>query len=497
MDSIPRDLLPLSDLATLTPVWILVSTALVVLFVDLFLPVSRKNGMLPFISVLGVIGALLALYFAGPSPNETTYAFYNCLRFDYMTFLAHTIILGVALFLLLISPLYLRDRMIPRAEYYVFMLFATMAMMVFASSNELLTLFLNLELLSFTLYVLTGMEKQNLRSTEAAFKYFLTGSYAAAFILFGLTMVYGAVGTTFFGEIASILTAGPEAGLSGQTIFLMSGFALMMVGFGFKLTLAPFHMYAPDVYAGAPTPVAAAIATGSKVAAIVVFFQIFRFFAGWSERPESFFYILYGVTILSIVVGNIGAVIQPNIKRLLAYSGVAHSGYFMIPLVATLARPEQDLMPSAERAVSYYLVAYALMTVLAFGVAATLGPRGDNRIERYAGLARRSPVLAAVLALSMLSLTGVPPTVGFIGKVYLFSVAVEAKLYFLAFFGVLASVASAYYYLRVIVKMYMEEAPEEEPIEPAPRESANAVVLLVYSAGVLLFAIFPPIDYLR
>lgn len=487
----------IADIGPLAPAIIVALTAGLVLLWDLFRG-EQGRASLPFISVAGLAAAAIVLNFSArgiPPEGGTEWAFYDTLRFDRMVYLAHNAILGVSIFLVLVSPLYLQDRLIPNGEYYSLMLFAAVGMMVLAASNELLVLFLNLELLSFTLYILTGMEKENLRSTEASFKYFLTGSYSSAFLLFGLTMVFGAMGTTHFNEILLKLATGhgAPAPIVDHPLFLVAGFSLMFVGFGFKLTLAPFHMYAPDVYAGAPTPVAGMIATGSKIASMVAFFQVFRLIAAWHEMPRGIYYALYGLAVASIFIGNLGAVVQPNIKRLLAYSGVAHSGYFLIPLVAALA--DHRLFAEAERAVSYYIVAYGIMTVLAFGVAASLGPQGESHLDRYAGLARRSPFLAAMLALSMLSLTGIPPTVGFVGKFYLFSVAIDAKLYALAIFAVLASVASAYYYLRVIVKTFMEEGAVKA--EGAPLESLNAVVLLAASAGLFLFAIFPALVFLK
>ncbi len=485
----PLELISSGDIGLLGPILILALWGVGVLMADLILEPDKK-GFLPLFALAGLALSFFTLHMGVGSPGSGVYFyFYDCLRYDKLVFLADNVILGVAVFLVLISPRYLRDRAIPRGEYYALLLFAVIGMMTLAASNELLTLFLNLEVLSITLYALAGMERDNLRSSEAAFKYFLVGSYSAAFLLFGLTMVYGAVGTTSFPAIQDALASGAVE----HPLFLTAGFSLMLVGFGFKLTLAPFHMYAPDLYAGAPTPVAAAIATGSKVAGFAAFFNFFRMIESWTGAPSGFYYGLLGLTILSILVGNVGALVQPNIKRLLAYSGVAHAGYAMIPLVAALrqtATGGESLLPQAESAIAYYLMAYALMTVLAFGVAATLGPLGESHIDRYAGLAGRSPLLAGALALALLSLTGVPLTVGFLGKFYLFSVAVKGHLYALAAFGVLASVASAYYYLRVIVKMYME-VPRGARAEPGHLENPSMAALLAGSAGIFLFAIFP------
>jgi len=487
LEPTPLQLITADDLGLISPIVILALTGMAVLVADLFVAGSNRIAR-PATAFAGTALALIALHGAGPPGSSPAYAFYHCLRSDRIVFIAHNVILGVTLALLMVTPLYLRGRRIASGEFYALMVFSAMAMLAMAASNELLTLFLNLELLSFTLYILTGMEKDNLRSTEAAFKYFLVGSYAGAFLLFGLVMVFGALGTTHYNEMREALALEGTQGVLKSPLFLVAGFSLMLVGFGFKLTLAPFHMYAPDVYAGGPTPVIGAVATGSKIAALTAFYQVFRIFSEWNERPVAIYLILYGLTVLSIAVGNIGALIQPNIKRLLAYSGVAHMGYAMIPLVAALHSPR--LMADAEMALAYYLVAYGLMTVLAFGVAATLGARGDGPLERYAGLARNAPLLAAAMAVALLSLTGVPPTVGFFGKLRLFSVAIDAELYLLAIFGVLASVVSAYYYLRVIVKMYMEEAPQTTAAAVSI-DGLNVLALGLCTAGVFLFAVYP------
>jgi NADH-quinone oxidoreductase subunit N len=493
LDLTPLQLLPPSDLLLVAPVLIVLTTAITVILADLFMPPSQSS-LLPTITVTGLAAAFVTLQGMGvPEAAGGIEIFSQCLKVDRLTVLAQAIILGIAIFLALVSPYYLKDRKIPVGEYYGLGLLATMAMMVLSASNELLTLFINIEMLSFALYVLTGMERQNLRATEAAFKYFLTGSYAGAFLLFGITMIYGATGSTFFPEIALGLESLDGSQPLGQPVFLAAGLAMMMVGIGFKLTLAPFHMYAPDVYAGAPTPVAGAIATGSKVAGFVAFFQFIRIFAEWRGLPENVHVIFYALALTSIVVGNIGALVQQNIKRLLAYSGVAHAGYVLVPIVALLADPGQ--MAAAEEAIAYYIGAYGLMTALAFGVCATLGSQGEGGLDRFAGLAKRSPLLAAAMGLALLSLTGVPLTVGFVGKFYLFSVAVDAGLHELAVFGVLASVASAYYYLRVIVKMFMEEPATVT--ESASLEVQNAVALLAASAGVFIFAAFPALMLLR
>jgi NADH-quinone oxidoreductase subunit N len=351
---------------------------------------------------------------------------------------------------------------------------------------------LNIELLSITLYVLAGIEKHNLRSTEAAFKYFLLGSLAAAFLLLGIAFVFGATGELRYDAIARAIAGGGVH----EPPFLAAGLALMLVGFGFKLTLAPFHMYAPDVYEGAPTPVAAAIATGSKVAALAAFFPLVRLAAGWADLPRGVWLALYAIAVASMVIGNIGAVVQPNLKRMLAYSSVAHSGYAIVPMVVMLGAAGRSdlaaLTEDARDAVAYYLLAYTVMTLLAFGVAASIGPAGETRIANYAGLIRRNPGLAFMMMMAMISLLGIPGTVGFFGKLQLFSVAVEGHHIGLAIVGVLASVASAYYYLKVVVTMFMQEPAEGgEAPAPAAIEGVNYLALGVGTICLFVFAFLP------
>ncbi|MCL5269063.1 MAG: NADH-quinone oxidoreductase subunit N [bacterium] len=478
----------LHSLRLTSPLLVLIFAAMAVLVADVLLPRAHR-WTLALIGMAGIGLALVALYWARPpQPMDTNYlelAFGGTIQAGYLTFLAHNVILATGLFLILISPNYLAGRAVPHGEYYALLLLATLAMMALASSNELLTLFLNIELLSITLYILTGIEKNNLRSSEAGFKYFLLGSFAAAFLLLGIGFVYGATGQTRFDAIGQAIAAGRIL----NPAYLAIGVGLLMIGLGFKLTLAPFHMYAPDVYEGAPTPIAAAIATGSKVGGFVVFFNLMAIVAGWRDLPQGLWVALYAIVAASMVVGNVGAIVQPNLKRLLAYSSIAHSGYTLVPMVVLLRRP--DLLAEARVAVAYYLLAYTLMTLLVFGVATTLGPLGEGRISHYAGLGRRSPALAMIMALALVSLVGVPPTVGFFGKLRLFSVAIEGDHIRLAVLGVLASVASAFYYLRVTVTMYMEEPSPEAGERLIPAEGVNFVILTVGAVGVFVFAVFP------
>lgn len=482
-------LLPASDLTLFLPILTVILGAILVLVLDLMSSHDR-NWLLPLVSFVTLAVSFASLMLIHGDLRASVQFFHGALRIDKLILLSHEVILGVAALIILVSPRYLKGRLIPLGEYYALMLFSVVGMMVLAASNELIVLFVNLEMLSITLYIMAGLERENLKSTEAAFKYFLIGSYSAAFLLFGLTFIYGGTGTTSITEIIDLATRGAIP----QPAILAVGLTLVIVGFGYKLTLAPFHMYAPDLYAGAPTPCVAMIATGSKIAGLAAFFSIFRIIAAWQDLHTGFFYLFTVVALATIVIGNIGALAQPNIKRLLAYSGVAHAGYTLLPLIAVTSAPTvgitTDLLAQAETAVGYYLLAYGSMTVLAFAVICVLGPQGETQIDRYAGLAQRSPGLAIAMALSLASLMGLPLTVGFVGKLYLFHVLVSAELYWLAIVGVLASVASAFYYLRVINKMYMEDpVGSKEPVEPL--ESPTLVALAAGVVVILLFAVFP------
>lgn len=473
-----------------SPLLALLGAAIVVLAADVLMPRGRRCGALPWIAGIGVAAAFLALNAYG-MPGQPQYAYRGALVLDRLTFLADNAILCMALYLIAISPKWLRDRRIPQGEYYALLLFAAMAMMALGRSSDLLALFLNFELLSITFYILLGIEKRNPRSTEAGFKYFIVGSTAAAFLLFGIVFIFGATGgQTRYDAILRLLNA---RHLSVLPMMFALGMGLLFVGFGFKITLAPFHMYAPDVYDGAPTPAVAALATGTKVAGFTALYHLVSLTTGFNAMPAGVWAAFYAVAMISMIVGNVGAVVQPNIKRLLAYSSIAHSGYMMIPLAVVLSRPAMqahpNLLASAEDALAYYLVAYTIMTLLAFGVISSLAPEGDGPIATWAGLGRRAPVRAAFMAIAMVSLIGLPPTVGFFGKVYLFGVAIEGGHILLAVIGILASVVSVTYYLRVVITMYMSE-PVEGAEKPSLMGTGQALAIGFAAACIFVFALF-------
>jgi NADH-quinone oxidoreductase subunit N len=355
-------------------------------------------------------------------------------------------------------------------------LFSTLGMMLMASGGDLVVIFLGLETLSLALYTLCGFRRAELRSNESALKYLLLGAFASGFFLYGIALIYGATGTTVLRRVAAFLADGKSHGP-----LLVIGGGLLLVGFGFKVASVPFHMWTPDVYEGAPTSVTAFMIAGTKAAAFAAFLRVFllalpTLHMQWSAA-------IWVLAVLTMTLGNLVALVQNNVKRMLAYSSIAHAGYVLVAVVAGGS--------SGASSVLFYLVAYALMNLGAFAAIIALQGHGQELLflGDYAGLGFRRPALAACMALFMFSLAGIPPTAGFMGKLYIFSAALEAHYPVLAVIGVLNSVVSVYFYLRLIVIMYMTE-PATERL-PVPR-SAPAVLAVGMSAlGTLQIGLFP------
>jgi NADH-quinone oxidoreductase subunit N len=367
---------------------------------------------------------------------------------------------------------YIKRTRINHGEYYALLLSATLGMILMAASSDLITIFLGLELMSLALYVLVGFRRTRLDSSEAALKYFLLGAFASGFLLYGIALLYGATGTTNLGRMAVFLADSP---LLGNPMLVMGGL-LLLVGFGFKVAAVPFHMWTPDAYEGAPTTVTGFMSAGAKAAGFaallrVVIVALPGLQADW--RP-----LLSWIAILTMTLGNVTALLQTNLKRMLAYSSIAHAGYLLVAVVAGGL--------DGGSAALFYLAVYSVMNLGAFGVLALLGRQQEERVllSDLAGLGVRHPALAAAMAVFMLSLGGIPPTAGFMGKVYLFSVAVNAGLVPLVIVGVLNSVVSIFYYLRVTVAMYMQE-PEGEPVEVA--WAAPAAIAAIATVALTLW----------
>jgi len=361
-----------------------------------------------------------------------------------------------------------------RGEFYPLVLLATTGMTLITAAADLIVVFLALEILSLGLYVLTGITGR-IASGEAAVKYFLLGAFSSAFFLFGVAWAYGATGTTRIAAVANAL-----AGLSGSRSLALLAFAFLAIGFAFKVAAVPFHMWTPDVYQGAPTPVTAYMSSATKVAAFLALIRVLDVAfqpLTWDWTP-----LVWALAAVSVVVGSVLAIAQPDIKRMLAYSSIAHAGFILTGLTSA----NQDGIRSAM----FYLVAYSLMTLGAFGVVMLVSAKGEERtsLTSYVGLARRSPLLAALMALFLLSLAGIPPTAGFVAKVGVFAAAIRAGYWPLVVIGVVSSVAAAFFYLRVIVLMYMQDPSgvQEEDRSLLPR-----LVLGVPAILTLAFGVFP------
>lgn len=378
----------------------------------------------------------------------------------------------------LVSFSYLERELLVAPEYYILLIFATLGMMLMAAGEDLMVIFLGLEVMSVAVYVLAAFDRRSPRSAEAGLKYFLLGAFASGFLLYGIALIYGATGTT------NLTLIGVQAELAGGTpsIMLLAGLALLLVGFAFKVAAVPFHMWAPDVYDGAPTPVTAFMATGVKAAAFAALFRVlgeaFSHTGAWQE-------IVWWLAVVTMIGGNVLALAQRQVKRMLAYSSVAHAGYLLVAVAS--ARAE------GTAAFIVYLIAYTLMTIGAFAILGAKGRRGESDvlIDDLAGLATRRPWLAFALAVCMLSLLGFPGTAGFIGKWYILLAATSAGQNLLAAILVLASVVSAGYYLPVIMAMYMKpEASESAHSEVGLGRLGEAAVAAVV-AGLLVFGVWP------
>ena len=462
---------PPISVGALAPTLMLLATALAVLLLDL-LPPRQDKTHLAFVALAGTIGTLIVTLTRWGRDHR---GFHDMVVLDNYALFVDVVICYATALVILLSMDYLRREGVQSGEYYALVLFSASGMTLMAAASDLIVVFLSLELMSLCLYVLAGLFKRRLDSGEASMKYFLLGAFASSFLLYGIALTYGAAGSTNFERI---MTAAP--GRARDVLFLV-GLGLMLVGFGFKISAAPFHMWAPDVYQGAPTSVTALIATGSKAAAFAALIRLLLS----AVRPAQAEWgpLLWGLAAVTMTLGNLVAIAQSNLKRMLAYSSVAHVGYMMVGLVTggTLG----------AGAVLYYLFAYTFTTAGTFGVLCLCERAGEEALEvgDYAGLGRRHPALAAALTLFLLSLVGIPPLAGFVGKFYLFGAAVQGGYLWLAVIGVLNSAVAAYYYLRVIVYMYMREP--EGPAAGWTPSFAGGVALAVAATGIILLGVMP------
>ncbi len=461
------------DLLTALPILVVAGFACLLLIVDVFLPSERK-GATAGLAALTLVAAMLVILLQTAGDHS---AFGGMIIQDGFSRFLQVLFLAVGLVAIGQAYDYLHRRGIERGEYYVLLLFSISGMMLMASAGDLIVIFVALELLSIPLYVLSGFARPEPASEESALKYFLLGAFASSFLVYGIALVFGTTGTT---QLSGVFSAVQNLGSAPQLFLLGAG--MILVGLGFKVAAVPFHMWTPDVYQGAPSSVTAFMSVGAKAGGFAALLRILL--AAFPAAAGAWGPITMWLSALTMIWGNVAAIAQTNIKRMLAYSSIAHAGYI---LMAVPAAVNPAAAGQATQGALFYLAAYAITNLGAWGVVLILekAKGGGLEIDDYAGLGARQPVLALAMALFMLSLTGVPPTVGFIGKFYLFRAVIDADLIGLAIVGVLTSLVSAYYYLRVIVTMYMREGEPETSGEPLLNTTVWAAALGTFVFGVL------------
>ena len=465
------------------PMLILVGMGCVILLAETFATADSRRG-LAWLGVGGCIGALVALVAQwGDSAQPVTH-FQGMLVVDRMALYLDGAFIAAALLTLLFAPPYLREQGFEFGEFYALVLFGTAGMMMVVHATHLVTLLIGIETMSLAAYILTGCWRRNLRSSEGALKYFLMGAFATGFLVYGMALVYGTTG----GELsyAGIAAKVPEA---VKTPVFFFGEYFILIALAFKVGAVPFHMWTPDAYEGAPTPVTGFMAAGVKAAAFGGILRLLETafgntlvvfdFTGWAN-------IVVVLAAATMILGNLAALRQENIKRLLAYSSIGHAGYILVGVAAMGLG-----VPTAKPAVLFYLLTYTFTTLGSFGVIAWIGNRKDERlfVDDWAGLGASRPGVALAMTLFLLSLGGVPPTGGFFAKFYLFRAALDSpQLYWLVVVGVLSSVVSIYYYLRIVVAMYFRDPLR--PLEPTDAASTRAALVLT-AVAVLLLGVFP------
>ena len=470
----PEIQLPNIDLAVILQLAIVFGWAMVLLLIDLFVPPRRKR-ITGYLAIAGLIAAGVA---GVPLWEYNASTLNDMIRLDNYALVLNWIFLLAGAITIAISLDYLPRQGIERGEYYVLILFAIGGMLLLGQGTDLIVLFLGLELLSITLYVLAGFAYPRLASEEAAMKYLLIGAFAAGFLVFGIALIYGATGSSNLVDVGTIL--GQQALPPEDYTFLLAGGALVIVGFGYKISMAPFHMWTPDVYEGAPTPVAAFMSVGSKAAG---FAALTRFLLlALVTQHELWAPVLAVLAAVTMIVGNVVAIAQINVKRMLAYSSIGHAGYILLGMLAANNRGIEGLL--------FYLLAYALTNLGAFAVLIALEQRGEEawNLGDFAGLWGRQPWLALAMAICMFSLAGVPPTAGFVGKFYVFTAAWQAGLSWLVVIGILTSAIAAFFYLRIVVQMFMREPVRE--VRPM-FDPGLALGIGLVTLGILVFGIVP------
>lgn len=462
------------DLILLLPQFILVFAGMAIMLLEPFTAPEHKSR-LARIAVLAAAAAAFSLISQWSGESRTI--FNGMFVVDNFSIFFQWLFLVILAISALISMKFNERESINRGEYYALLLFACSGMSLMVASRDLILTFIGIEILSIATYVLAGFKRNDIRSNESSLKYFLLGSFATAFLLYGIALIYGSTGSTNYQAIRELVSM--QGSFQGTTLI---GMGLLLVGFGFKVALVPFHSWAPDVYEGAPTPITAFMTVGPKAAGFAALIRILV--EAVPFLVEEWSSILWGLAILTMVLGNVVAVLQTNVKRMLAYSAIAHAGYILVGIVTN--------SNEGFSAVLFYLVVYTVMNLIAFSVILSLSGTGDSRVHLndYLGMARRAPFAAAALSISLISLAGIPLTGGFIGKFYLFSAAIRDGYVGLAIIGVLSSVVSVFYYFRLLVFMYMKE-PDENAPEPEPISWLVQAIIIIGVICILWLGVFP------
>lgn len=481
---------PNVNVTSILPEVIVAVAGIIVMLYDSFVPRQRKvTGV---ISLIGLILSALSIFYIWNDNFDN--AWNGMIKFDNLRVSFTLVFLFVSALTILISSIWVEREEVPVGEYHSLLMFATVGMMLMAAGNDMVIIFLGLETLSIATYVMAGLRRTDLKSNESAMKYFILGSFSSAFLLYGMALIYGATGATNIDLIAAKLA------VANFPALLLIGGAMLIIGFGFKVATAPFHVWTPDVYEGAPTPVTAFMAAGPKAAAFASFVRVFVLgfplvvgaeAAGYLH--ESWITALTIMAVITMFVGNIAAIVQNNVKRMLAYSSIAHAGYAVVGFLGAGMAATAEKRDEAIVSVAFYMLTYAVTNLGAFAVVTLLGQKNDRRtdFEDYNGIGFKSPVLAFTLSLFMLSLLGLPLTAGFIGKVMVFRPALEVGsplLTMLVVVAVVNTAISAYYYLRLIVVMFFKESSLDwrEPKIP----TSLAAVLLITVIGVFYLGLF-------
>lgn len=460
------------DIKAISPELMVCVTALLALVLDLIVLNKR------YVAYLSIIGLLFSMVLCARLWGQPIQAFNNFLSVDNYSLFFNFIFLISAFLTIAISVRYVEEHQSDHGEFYILILLATLGAMLMGAAKDLIIIFLGLELMSLSLYILAGFMRHRLDSSEASLKYFLLGAFASGFFLYGIALIYGVCGTTNLSGIAAYISNISK----GSTSLVFSiGIGLLMVGFGFKVAVVPFHQWVPDVYEGAPTSISAFIAGGPKAAGFAALLRVLTL--ALEKVQFEWIYVLWVLAALTMTLGNVAAISQNNIKRMLAYSSIAHAGYVLVALTAANQAGSQSAL--------LYLLIYTIMNTGAFAVAILMSKREDEKllISEYSGLGFRRPLLGLTMAIFMFSLAGFPPTAGFVGKFYIFRAALEAKLTWLVIISVLNSALSAFYYLRVVVTMYMKD-----PIEEFNRLAASpllVIAIIIAVIGVIGIGILP------